>query len=202
MFNVNPQQQQAGIWFESDMRFNRLYSLPVQLLASRHWTALGVVKKAVEFLVTGEGNRILDIGSGAGKFCIAGAFYKPAAFFTGVEQRKNLVNVSRDIAGRLQLDNVQFIHDNFTRLDFRQYDHFYFYNAFYENLSGTDKIDNSIDYSIELYQYYCRYLHNKLDEMPAGTRLVTFHSLENEIPRSYRLQYSHLDNALKFWIKS
>ena len=79
--------------------------------------------------IPADADRLLDIGSGAGKFYMAGAYYKPGAFFTGVEQRKNLVNISRNIAGRLQLNNVQFIHDNFTRLDFQQYDHFYFYNS-------------------------------------------------------------------------
>ena len=39
-------------------------------------------------------------------------------------------------------------HGNFTQLDFKNFDHFYFYNAFYENLAGTDKIDDSIDYSV------------------------------------------------------
>jgi len=32
----------------------------------------------------------LDIGSGVGKFCLAGAYYKPSASFFGVEQRKDL----------------------------------------------------------------------------------------------------------------
>ena len=59
---------------------------------------------------------------------------------------------------------------NFTQVDFRKFDHFYFYNAFYENIAGTDKIDNSIDYSGELYNYYNRYLFKQLEQKPAGTR--------------------------------
>ena len=101
----------------------------------------------------------------------------------------------------LDLENVSFIHGNLTQLDFREYDHFYFYNSFYENLVGTDKIDNSIVYSGELYKYYNCYLYNQLNQKPAGTRLVTYHSLEDEIPPSYQLVGSEFDNLLKFRVK-
>jgi SAM-dependent methyltransferase len=201
MFSVGASQQ-AVPCFSTDVAFNRLYPLPFQMLAVRHWSPLRIIKKAVEFLTPHPSVRILDIGSGIGKFCIAGAYYKPDALFTGIEQRSMLVNLANNTASNLGINNVHFINDNFTRLDFREYDHFYFYNSFYENLSGTDKIDNSIEYTAELYYYYCRYLNKKLEEMPAGTRLVTFHSLENEIPLSYKLQEIHFEKTLKYWIKS
>lgn len=90
---------------------------------------------------------------------------------------------------------------NFTQLDFRNYDHFYFYNAFYENITGTDKIDNSIDYSLELFNYYNRYLYKQLELRPSGTRLATYHSLEDEIPRGYHIVGAEMNELLKFWIK-
>ena len=76
-----------------------------------------------------------------------------------------------------------------------------FYNAFFENIAGTDKIDESIDYSLELYNYYNRYLYKQLETKPAGTKLVTFHSLENEVPRNFTLVDTRMDNLLKCWIK-
>ena len=78
---------------------------------------------------------------------------------------------------------------------------FYFFNSFYENLAGTDKIDDSIDYSGELYNYYSHYLYRQLEEKPEGTRVATFHSLEDEMPRNYYEVGSEFDNLLKFWIK-
>ncbi len=96
---------------------------------------------------------------------------------------------------------MSFIEGNFTQLEFKNYDHFYFYNAFYENIQGTDKIDNSIDYSIELYDYYNRYLYKQLELKPAGTRVATFHSLEYEIPPDYHVVGAAFDELLKFWIK-
>jgi SAM-dependent methyltransferase len=188
-------------WFSSEAKFDQLYPLKIQELAKRHWTPLSVARKAAGFLAAENNARILDIGSGVGKFCLAAGYYKPKAFYYGVEQRISLVYKAETARHILRLENVSFIHGNFTKLDFRNYDHFYFYNAFYENLVGTDKIDNSIVYSGELYNYYNRYLYHELDQKPAGTRLATYHSMEDEIPQSYHVVGSEMDNLLKFWIK-
>lgn len=188
-------------WFSSDARFNCLYPIPIQLLAKCHWTPLEVARKAANFLAAKNSVRILDIGSGVGKFCLAAAYCQPNCFFHGVEQRKNLIEHAETSREMLHLNNVSFIHGNFTQLDFKNYDHFYFYNAFYENLIGTDKIDNSIDYSRELYNYYNRYLFKQLEQRPPGTRLATFHSLEDEIPQGYHIVGTEMDTLLKFWVK-
>lgn len=191
----------AEKWFISDDKFNLLYPMPMQIVARRHWTPLGVARKASNFLAAESNARILDIGSGVGKFCLAAAYYKPNAFYYGVEQRKSLVYNAETARQILHLENVSFIHGNFTQLDFKNYDHFYFYNSFYENLAGTDKIDDSIAYSGELYNYYNGYLFRQLEQRPAGTRLATYHSLEGEIPQSYHEVGSEFGNLLKFWIK-
>jgi SAM-dependent methyltransferase len=188
-------------WFGSDEQFNQLYPFPLQPMARRHWTPLSVARKSANFLAAENSIRVLDIGSGVGKFCLGAAYYKPKAFYYGVEQRKSLVYYAEWAKEMLHLKNVSFIHGNFTQLDFKNYDHFYFYNSFYENLSGTDRIDESIDYSCELYNYYNRYLYKQLEQKPAGTRLATFHSLEDEVPQSYHVVGSEFDNLLKFWIK-
>jgi len=191
----------AEKWFSSDEQFNQLYPLSIQTLARRHWTPLSVARKAANFLAAENNVRILDIGSGVGKFCLGAAYYKPKAFYYGVEQRKSLISHAEIAREILHIENVSFFNGNFTLLDFSKYDHFYFYNAFYENLAGTDKIDDSIDYSGELYNYYNRYLFKQLELKPAGTRLATFHSLEDEVPQSYHVVGSEFDNLLKFWIK-
>lgn len=188
-------------WFNADIEFNQLFPLPVQMLDRKHWTPLAVARKVAEFLAAEDKVSILDIGSGVGKFCLAAAYYKPAAYYFGIEQRKNLIHYADEAKAILQHDNVSFIEGNFTQLEFKNYDHFYFYNAFYENIMGTDKIDNSIYYSIELYEYYNRYLYKQLELKPAGTRVATFHSLEYEIPPSYHVVGSSFNELLKFWIK-
>jgi len=189
-------------WFTADEQFNYLYPLSIRLLSSKHWTPLHITKRAVQYLAPSGNVRVLDIGSGVGKFCLTAAWCMPTALFTGVEQRRNLLAHAYTAQAILRLRNVEFIHMNFTQIDFDQYDHFYFYNSFYENLVDTEKIDDSIAYSPELYDYYNRYLYKKLDARPAGTRLVTYHSLGAEIPPGYHLMDTQANDLLKFWIKS
>ena len=188
-------------WFSTDTQLHHVYPGEIQLLAARHWTPLSITQKVVQFLATHKGVKVLDIGSGAGKFCLAAGYYKPHASFFGVEQRKDLVSHAETARKILGLQNVHFMHCNLTELDFKQYDHFYFFNSFYENLMDTDKIDDKIACTPELYNYYNSKLYEKLEEMPAGTRLATFHSLEDHIPRSYQLAEAPIGNLLKFWIK-
>ncbi len=188
-------------WFTTDEQFNQLYPAPIRLLSQSHWTPLSVAKKSAIFLAPESNVKILDIGSGVGKFCLTAAKLKPNAFFYGVEQRKELLAHADKAKKILDLKNVSFISGNFTQLDLRDFDHFYFFNSFYENLSGTSKIDNSIDYSSDLYNYYNRFLHIQLAQKPPGTRLVTYHSLEDEIPKAFQLVHAQLDNQLKYWIK-
>jgi SAM-dependent methyltransferase len=178
-----------------------LYPEEIRVHARRHWTPLHIARQASHFLGTHAGARVLDIGSGVGKFCLAAAYYKPFAFFTGVEQRANLVEYANKAGTVLDLRNCEFIHSNFTQLDFHEFDHFYFYNSFYENLADTDKIDESIAYSDALYYYYSRQLYSKLDEMPPGTRLVTYYSLGEEVPKCFSLVGTGYVEFLKYWIK-
>ncbi|HEX5024689.1 MAG TPA: methyltransferase domain-containing protein [Agriterribacter sp.] len=188
-------------FFSSDKQFDTLYPNQVRLLATRHWTPISVARRASFFLAVEDDMRILDIGSGVGKFCLSAAYYAPKSHFYGIEQRKDLVAHAHAAKGVLGLTNVSFTHGNFTQLDLRDYDHFYFYNSFYENLAGTDKIDEHIAYSGELYNYYNYYLYAQLEQMPAGTRLATFYSLEGEVPPDYHIVGTEMDNLLKFWIK-
>jgi SAM-dependent methyltransferase len=187
--------------FKADRVFNRLYPQSIGKLDGKHWTPLHIAKKAAEFLAADNGMRILDIGSGVGKFCLGAAYHKPDAYYVGIEQRKYLTQVAENARAVLKLDNVRFIEGNFTQLDFRNYDHFYFFNAFYENLFGTEKIDHSIEYSTALYDYYNHYLYTQLELKPAGTKLATFHSLEYEIPPGYHAVGAEFDDLLRFWVK-
>jgi SAM-dependent methyltransferase len=188
-------------WFNSDAQLNKLYPEAIQLLACRHWTPLSIAQLVAPFLVTHPGVKVLDIGSGVGKFCLAGAYYKPHGTFYGVEQRKDLVDHAKKARGVLGFQNVHFIHSNITELDFSQYDHFYFFNSFYENLMDKERIDDNITYSTFLFNFYHKQLFKKLREMPAGTRVATFHCLDDKMPPDYYIVDSKMGTSLKFWIK-
>lgn len=54
--------------FGDDTEFDWLYPKQFQLLSLKHFTLLPIAQKAAEFLSL-PNTRVLDIGSGAGKFC-------------------------------------------------------------------------------------------------------------------------------------
>ena len=49
---------------------------------------------------------------------------------------------------------------------------------------------------------YNRFLYKKLDEMPPGTRLATFHCLEDKIPIKFSSSRKYAGCLLKFWLKT
>jgi SAM-dependent methyltransferase len=187
--------------FSSDEKFNQLYPKEISALASRHWTPLSVAKEAAAFLAVGSNTRILDIGSGVGKFCLIGAKLYPNTVFAGIEQRKSLTQIAQSVALELSLSNTEFLTGNFTEINFAQYQHFYFYNAFYENLIDNDAIDQNVVQSQELFNLYTRKLYKQLKQLPSGTRIATFHSSENEMPNTYQVVGIGSNEDLKFWIK-
>ena len=201
MQELAKEQKEMDSWFSSDVQLHHLYPRSIQLLANKHWTPLRIASLATQFLVPHEGVKILDIGSGVGKFCLAGGYYKPGASFFGVEQRNHLVEHAETARRILGLTNVHFFAMNLTQLDFKQFDHFYFYNSFYENLLDTEKIDDSITCSPNLYNYYNRVLYKKLKEMPIGTRVAAYHCLESQGPPGYQLVEEFAGCWLKYWMK-
>lgn len=202
MPEVAQQNYYIDKWFVNDEKFHQLYPFYIQKLADKHFTPLLVAKHAAEFLVPENGAKVLDIGSGAGKFCLAASHYQPRGLFYGIEQRKDMLDHAVEAEYKLDLNNLSFIHGNFTQLDFTKFDNFYFYNSFYENIEGTVKIDHKIQYSVSLYNYYNAYLFKQLEKMPDGTRVATYHTWENQMPPGYYVVKTKFEKQLKFWIKT
>lgn len=187
-------------YFRKDAAFDTLYPLHIRDLSQMHWTALDVSLEASNFLAAPEA-RVLDIGSGVGKFCIAAGVYHPEATFYGVEQREELFHHAQIAKEQVGVSNVQFIYGNLMDLDYDQYDHFYFYNPFYENIEPKSRIDYTVRTSFELYHQYTLFIYEMLNKKPAGTKLVTFHAPDKQIPASYQLTDNSYSRVLKMWVK-
>jgi SAM-dependent methyltransferase len=185
--------------FINDAAFDWMYPKHFQQL-SKHWTPLVIARKAAEFLAE-PGADVLDIGSGIGKFCLAAGYHFPETYFYGVEQRNELIYLAEEAKGFTKLSNVNFFYANITQINFERFDHFYFYNSFYENIDTANKIDDTLELSESLYTYYTQYLYSALETKPSGTRLVTFQSLEHEVPPGFKLADVSFDPLLKMWIK-
>jgi len=185
----------------NDAEFDSLYSLRARQLSAIHWTPVEIAKKAAFHLCSGTGKNILDIGSGVGKFCLVGAHYFPEFIFHGVEQRQALVNEAIITQNATKSLNVNFIHANFTELDMDNYDHFYLYNSFSENLFHYKPIDNLVSTSNDIYQEYLSLFYELLEDKPAGTRLATYYCPEGYVPPSYKNIKNETTNPLKLWTK-
>lgn len=186
--------------FRHDSAFDDLYPEHIRDLSPMHWTPVDIAKKAAAFLALPNA-RVLDIGSGVGKFCITAGFFHPETTFYGVEQRSELFTFAEIAKEEVDLPNVNFIHGNLTELDFDDYDHFYFYNSFYENIEPDSRIDYAVKTSFELYDLYSRLVYKMLDEKPPETRLVTFHASYKQVPPGYKVVNNSYSKVLKMWIK-
>jgi SAM-dependent methyltransferase len=184
----------------TDEEFDSFYPMKMRKLSATHWTPVAVARKAAEFLVKGVDTKVLDIGSGAGKFCVLAANFTSAQI-TGVERRENLVLLSRKLAMRQEVKNVNFVHADIKDIDFKAYDSFYFFNAFEENINLTDKLDSSDSIDSEQYRHYCQLLHDRFDEARIGTRVVTYCGEGKEIPDSFTLVRQTNKGKLLFWEK-
>jgi SAM-dependent methyltransferase len=186
--------------FDTDEDFDAALPLKIRKLSSRHWTPVIVAKRAAQFLAQNDESRILDIGSGVGKFCLTAATTS-AGHFTGVEQRDALIRLSRKIAQKHHINNAYFLHANILTIDFRQFDAFYFFNSFEENRDPTDKIDDEVIYSPSRYAAYNLYLYEQFESLPIGTRIATYCSPTAIIPDQYVMVESEIKGKLKFWEK-
>lgn len=186
--------------FVSDEVFDDLYPIYIRNLSAIHWTPLQVAETAARFLAPDERAHVLDIGAGAGKFCIAGAYHTPGSF-TGIEQRRNFVTIGNKVIRELQLERVSLLHGNFMSLDLKQFTGIYFYNSFHENIVHSDSLDNKIELSSELFDEYSVHFYEQLSAMPVGTRLATYWLAITEVPSSYKICDILFDGKLKLWMK-
>lgn len=162
---------------EEDADFDRQYPQPVRELSDIHWTPARVARRAVELLELDAASRVLDVGSGAGKFCLVGASHSEATF-VGVERRRPLVEVAESVGRFLRLANATFLHGDAFGLDWSEYDALYFYNPFGEHALGEDERMDDFDRAVLLTQ-------ERLAHMPAGARVALYHGFGGGMPASW-----------------
>ena len=185
---------------KGDVSFDQLYTKQLRDIAEFHFTLVEVAITAADYLVDSPSSKVLDIGAGAGKFCMIGAV-ATEGHFTGVEQRAKLVTVAEELSKEYLLNNTIFIEANITSIDFKQYSAFYHFNAFYENIDPSGEIDQTVTLNKELYTTYSLYVKNQLEALPLGTKLATYFSYKDEVPKSYKAVKKMFGGKLIFWEK-
>lgn len=177
-------QLRAGI-HPPDHVFDR--HLPAELRAHSgvHWTPLAVAVRAARWLESAGVRSVVDVGSGAGKFCVAAALAGTMKYL-GLEQRPRLVTAARRLATVFRVeDRVEFQCALLGRDSVPVADAYYFYNPLGENLLGENLIDTEVELSEERFYRDRELLEDLLVNAADGTYVVTFHGLGGLMPSSY-----------------
>ena len=172
----------------------------LQNRSRRFFTPLSIAQMATDWLTEDGKKRILDIGAGVGKFCIAGAAYSDS-YFCGIEHRPSLAKIANELILKFNIPNAVVQNGDITEIDFENFDAFYLYNPFFENLMPDLRLNNEIELSSSLYLYYFNYTERQLSKVRPGTRLVTYHGNNFEVPSSFKKIKENADGMLKLWIK-
>ncbi len=138
----------------------------------------------------------MDIGSGVGKFCILAGQQFPENQFTGVELREDLVLIAEEIKEKKKVPNVFFMEENIKKIQFKNFNHFYFFNPFHENVELENKLDDQIFLNEKLYLQYSGYVYRQWEKMPIGTRIAAFFAPDGSIPPQYEEVNSWFDDTL------
>jgi SAM-dependent methyltransferase len=168
--------------------------------SARYWTPLAVASRAAELFAAHGCSRILDVGSGPGKFCIAAAFKQPALRFCGVEQHTALVDTANGLLRSMLLCNVEFRLGDALALSWYGFDGFYFFNPFAENcLTHASRFKPRARLRSELSR-----LLDRLSRLRVGVLLVTYHGIGGPIPSSYDLLAEEAlgSGQLRVWQKT
>ena len=187
-----------------DARFDALYAAPIRARSSRYWTPVTVAARAAQLFAQHGVRRVLDLGSGPGKFCLTAAAACPGITFTGIEQRPHLVEAARRAATQLGLDNAHFVAGTVADLAWPELDGLYLYNPFAENVyDEVEPIDDTVELSTPRYMDDVRFVGAAITAAPVGTCVVTYHGFGGPIPVSYDLAHAERAHTdwLRVWVK-
>ena len=187
----------------ADAWFDQLYPEPVRSLSARHWTPIDVARQAAMLLNARPSTRVLDVGSGPGKFCLIASLVSPATF-VGIEQRANLVEIARSVAERCGAGRAIYRHVEMRSVDWREFDAFYFFNPFAENRFEPDeRIDHDVILNAQRHHDDVGFVKDQLSQSRVGTRVVTYHGFGGEMPPGFELvsrEYCGTD-WVDLWLK-
>jgi len=189
---------------ESDDAFDALYPREVRAVSRRFWTPLDTARRAALLLADAGATRVLDVGSGVGKFALVAAASAPQLEVVGIEQREHLVLVARAAASRLGLRNVRFVLGDATEMSWSEFDGFYFYNSFAENLFDRgDRLDDRAVLSFARFARDVQRTYAALRVARTGTAVATFYGSSGRVPCSYQLVHQAAAGSgwLRLWVK-
>jgi SAM-dependent methyltransferase len=187
----------------ADHWFDRFLPNDLRALSGQYWTPLKAATRAAEWLDELKVRTVVDIGSGAGKFCVAAAL-AGRCHFTGLEQRSGLVAAARRLARTFDVDDrVAFVEGEFRITATPIADAYYLYNPFGEHIFGSTLLLETITCSGDRYARDVAAVEELLQRARVGTCLLTYNGFGGRVPADYRqIRVDEtLPNARHLWRK-
>ena len=187
----------------TDDEFDSLLSPELAARSAVHFTPVEVARRATTLLAPAAGDRVLDLGAGVGKFCIAAALARPDVTFVGVERRAALVTVARDLAAQLGAGNALLIVGDALTIDWTGYTGFYLFNPFGEHAhhGGLALDDDAVRDPAGFFRSANR-MRDRLLAVPPGTAIVTYHGFGKRAPRGFDVSAVSLScGTLERWVR-
>jgi predicted RNA methylase len=163
-----------------------------------------VAKRAAEWLDDLGVKTVVDIGSGAGKFCVAAALVGHSRF-TGLEQRPSLVAAARALTRVFGLHHrVSFVEGALGVVATPSADAYYLYNPFGRYVFASTRDE---DASVEISEASCARdiaaVEQLLRRAPTGTYVLTYNGFGGRVPADYKqIRVDRtLPNELRLWRK-
>lgn len=166
------------------------------------WSSVEAAQLASKLFRQAGARRVLDTGSGAGKFCTIASLDLGCTLW-GIERRAELVAESRRLSEVFGAQTIV-TEGTLESVEPQQFDGFYFYNPFGEYLADdVDRYDSLAPRSFDAYIKEVRLVERWLRSAKLGTAVVTYNGLGGRIPASYRVRHtSHVrDDVMRLWVK-
>ena len=187
----------------SDVAFDAVYDDRIRDLSVQHWTPVHIAARAAQLLTRAGATRVVDVGSGVGKFCIVGALSTDAEF-VGVEQRRDLVEIARGAALMLGADRARFVHASVDSFSLEGFNGVYLYNPFYEHISPfLAPIDRAVKRSAIQYRHFVRSTTDKHAAMAPPVAVVMYNGFGGVMPSAYDFLGSEPagGDQLELWVR-
>lgn len=190
--------------FVDESVFDRFLPPDLRRVSDDYWTPLPVVRRVASWLRRERVKTLVDIGSGAGKFCVATALLTSCRV-TGLEARPSLVAAAQALAARFEVDDrVRFVPGAFGDVPTPAADAYYLFNPFGEY--AFDALVDADDGVVFSEQQYIRDVDSTvrfLARAPVGTCVITYNGFGGDLPATYEQERVDLAfrGALRLWKK-
>lgn len=169
-----------------DREFDRFLPRELRTVSAQYWTPIAAAVQAGRWLCELGARSVLDIGSGAGKFCVV-AHLATGLRCVGLEHRQRLVTAAATLARTFDVEqSVSFVQGALGETELPEVDAYYMYNPFGENLYGiSEQLDDAVELGVRRYRRDLELATSLLSGARVGTHLLTYNGFGGDVPSGY-----------------